>query len=131
MARKTQRQKNAEYQKERNRVQKLYTSFKRRGYIDTKDLLTDSLGFFNIPTLTQVSKKATQAMVNALKKITPDWMYKKFAYSDPRTGETVKLSCAIGDEYIDGKPYKFIVEEARKYIEQIGGFEKFAEWGLF
>ncbi len=48
-----------------------------------------------------------------------------------RTGETVKLSCAIGDEYIDGKPYKFIVEEARKYIEQIGGFEKFAEWGLF
>ena len=90
MARKTQRQKNAEYQKERKRIQKLYTSFKRRGYIDTKDLLTDSLGFFNIPTLTQVNKKATQAMVNALKKITPDWMYKNFAYSDPRTGETVK-----------------------------------------
>ena len=48
-----------------------------------------------------------------------------------RTGKVVKLSCAIGDEYIDGKPYKYIVEEARKYIQSIGGFEKFAEWGLF
>ncbi len=48
-----------------------------------------------------------------------------------RTGKTVKISCAIGDEYIDGKPYRYIVEEARKYIQRIGGFEKFAEWGLF
>ena len=48
-----------------------------------------------------------------------------------RTGKVVELSCAIGDEYIDGKPYKYIVEEARKFIESIGGFEKFAEWGLF
>ena len=47
------------------------------------------------------------------------------------TGKTVELSCAIGDVYIDGKPYRYIVEEARKYIESIGGFEKFAEWGLF
>ena len=46
------------------------------------------------------------------------------------TGEEVKLSCAIGDEYIDGKPYSEIVEIAREYIEEIGGFEKFAEWGL-
>lgn len=42
----------------------------------------------------------------------------------------VELSCAIGDEYVDGKPYWVIVDEARKYIESIGGFEKFAEWGL-
>lgn len=48
-----------------------------------------------------------------------------------RTGETVKLCCAIGDESIDGKPYSEIVEEARKYIRSCGGFEKFAEWGLF
>lgn len=47
------------------------------------------------------------------------------------TGETVNLCCAIGDEYIDGKPYSEIVEEARKYINSLGGFEKFAEWGLF
>lgn len=46
------------------------------------------------------------------------------------TGEKVEISCAIGDEYIDGKPYEEIVEIARKYIENIGGFEKFAEWGL-
>ena len=47
------------------------------------------------------------------------------------TGKTVKLCCAIGDDTIDGKPYSEIVEIARKYIESIGGFEKFAEWGLF
>ena len=43
----------------------------------------------------------------------------------------IKLCCAIGDEYVDGKPYSEIVEEARKYIEDIGGFEKLAEWGLY
>ena len=48
-----------------------------------------------------------------------------------RTGKEVKLSCAIGDEFIDGKPYAEIVEEARDFIRTIGGFEKFAEWGLF
>ena len=46
------------------------------------------------------------------------------------TGETVELSCAIGDEYVDGRPYSEIVEIARKYIDAVGGFEKFAEWGL-
>lgn len=46
-------------------------------------------------------------------------------------GREVKLSCAIGDEEIDGKPYSEIVEEAREYINDKGGFEKFAEWGLF
>ena len=47
------------------------------------------------------------------------------------TGEVVSLCCAIGDDTIDGKSYSEIVEEAREYIKQIGGFEKFAEWGLF
>lgn len=47
------------------------------------------------------------------------------------TGKPVELCCAIGDETIDGKPYAEIVEIARKYIESVGGFEKFAEWGLF
>lgn len=47
------------------------------------------------------------------------------------TGEIVELCCAIGDDTIDGKPYSEIVEIARKYIHDIGGFEKFAEWGLF
>jgi S-adenosylmethionine synthetase len=46
------------------------------------------------------------------------------------TGKTVELSCAIGDEYIDGVPYSEIVEVARDYIRTVGGFEKFAEWGL-
>lgn len=47
------------------------------------------------------------------------------------TGEPVELCCAIGDTEIDGKPYSEIVEIARNYINDIGGFEKFAEWGLF
>jgi S-adenosylmethionine synthetase len=47
------------------------------------------------------------------------------------TGKVVELCCAIGDDTIDGKPYNEIVEIARKYIKDIGGFEKFAEWGLF
>ena len=47
------------------------------------------------------------------------------------TGKTVEFSCAIGDDEIDGKPYSEIVEIAREYIEDRGGFEKFAEWGLY
>ena len=47
------------------------------------------------------------------------------------TGKTIELCCAIGDEYVDGKPYEEIVEIARQYINAKGGFEKFAEWGLF
>lgn len=48
-----------------------------------------------------------------------------------RTGKKVELFCAIGDTEIDGKPYSEIVEIARQYIKNIGGFERFAEWGLF
>ena len=47
-----------------------------------------------------------------------------------RTGEPVELCCAIGDDTVDGLPYREIVEEAREYIRSLGGFEKFAEWGL-
>lgn len=48
-----------------------------------------------------------------------------------RTGKPVELVCAIGDDTVDGIPYKAIVEEARDFIQSIGGFEKFAEWGLY
>lgn len=46
------------------------------------------------------------------------------------TGKPVTLCCAIGDDAVDGRPYEEIVEIARKYISDLGGFEKFAEWGL-
>jgi S-adenosylmethionine synthetase len=46
------------------------------------------------------------------------------------TGVPVELSCAIGDEYVDNRPYEEIVGIAREYIFDLGGFEKFAEWGL-
>lgn len=47
-----------------------------------------------------------------------------------KTGKSVELSCAIGDETVDGIPYQDIVKEAREFITSLGGFEKFAEWGL-
>ena len=47
----------------------------------------------------------------------------------------IKTSCAIGDTMIeiDGEQFLYakIVETARDWISQIGGFEKLAEWGLF
>lgn len=46
------------------------------------------------------------------------------------TGQPVELSCAIGDDTVDGRPYSEIVSIAREYIRSLGGFEKFAEWGL-
>ena len=47
-----------------------------------------------------------------------------------RTGREVTACCSIGDETVCGIPYRDIVEQARLYILTIGGFEKFAEWGL-
>ena len=46
------------------------------------------------------------------------------------TSKPVTLCCAIGDDTVDGRPYEKIVEIARNYIRSVGGFEKFAEWGL-
>lgn len=47
-----------------------------------------------------------------------------------KTNRDYKAVCAIGDEYVNGIPYAQIVSIAKNYIDQIGGFEKFAEWGL-
>ena len=47
-----------------------------------------------------------------------------------RTGHEVTACCSIGDESVGGVPYADIVEQARLYIHTIGGFEKFAMWGL-
>ena len=47
------------------------------------------------------------------------------------TNKEIALSCAIGDDEIDGKPYSEIVAIAKNYIDLVGGFEKFAEWGLY
>ena len=47
-----------------------------------------------------------------------------------QTGSPVELCCAISDDTVDGRPYAEIVEIARGYISSLGGFEKFAEWGL-
>ena len=45
-------------------------------------------------------------------------------------GHPVEYSCAIGDAKVNGIPYTEIVETAREFIGEKGGFEKFAEWGL-
>lgn len=46
------------------------------------------------------------------------------------TNREFKACCAIGDERVAGIPYADIVKTAKEYIDKIGGFEKFAEWGL-
>ena len=48
-----------------------------------------------------------------------------------RTCKPVQAFCAIGDTDVNGVPYAEIVETARKFINDLGGFKKFAEWGLF
>ena len=47
-----------------------------------------------------------------------------------QTGSVCEAICNIGDTMVDGKPYSEIVKIARDYINSVGGFEKFAEWGL-
>ena len=47
-----------------------------------------------------------------------------------KTNREYKACCAIGDESVNGFPYSTIVNIARDFIKELGGFEKFAEWGL-
>ena len=47
-----------------------------------------------------------------------------------RTGREQTAICSIGDERVNGVPYSEVVFRAQQYINSIGGFEKFAEWGL-
>jgi S-adenosylmethionine synthetase len=47
-----------------------------------------------------------------------------------KTNRDYRAVCAIGDEYVNGIPFANIVVLAKNYIDQLGGFEKFAEWGL-
>lgn len=50
------------------------------------------------------------------------------------TGQPQKAVCSIGDKdvNVNGKliPFTEIVKQAKDYIDNIGGFEKLAEWGL-
>jgi S-adenosylmethionine synthetase len=47
-----------------------------------------------------------------------------------KTNRDYRAVCAIGDEKVNGVAYTTIVNIAREYINSLGGFEKFAEWGL-
>ena len=47
-----------------------------------------------------------------------------------KLNKPIELFCAIGDETVGGYSYNEIVETARQFIKDKGGFEKFAEWGL-
>lgn len=43
----------------------------------------------------------------------------------------IEISCAIGDDVLlEEVPYSEIVNTAKKYVKNLGGFEKLAEWGL-
>ena len=58
-------------------------------------------------------------------------LYCNHFYLIKRCKVPVEISFSIGDSMVDGKPYSEIVEYARNYINEIGGFEKLAEWGLY
>lgn len=47
-----------------------------------------------------------------------------------KTNAPVELSCAIGDTEVGGHEFSKMVEQARRYIQARGGFERFAEWGF-
>lgn len=47
-----------------------------------------------------------------------------------KLNKPVLISCAIGDEKINGIEYSEIVEIAKEYIKNQGGFENFAKWGF-
>ena len=47
-----------------------------------------------------------------------------------KLGHEVKACCAIGDEEVLGCSYEKMIKIVKKYIKDIGGFEKLAEWGL-
>lgn len=54
-----------------------------------------------------------------------------FAFLEAQGGrKTIEYHCSIGDKDVDGIPYCDIVRKAKNYINQLGGFEKLAEWGL-
>lgn len=46
------------------------------------------------------------------------------------TGKPFETFCTIGQDCIDGVEFETIMKIAKLYIDSIGGFEKFAEWGL-
>lgn len=46
------------------------------------------------------------------------------------TGKNQKMFCAIGDKLVNDVSYDYIHFVAKEYINDIGGFEKLAEWGL-
>lgn len=48
-----------------------------------------------------------------------------------KTGKPIELCCAIGDTHVNGIPYCDIVKIADNFIDELGGFEKLSEWGLF
>lgn len=47
-----------------------------------------------------------------------------------KESKTIDICCAIGDDKVDGLEYYEVVKIAKNYIDKVGGFEKFAEWGL-
>ncbi len=46
------------------------------------------------------------------------------------TGKPFELQCHIGQKTVNGLEYSELAAIAKQYIDSIGGFEKFAEWGL-
>ena len=102
---------------------------KKKYYHATINPLGDWTGGTNVDT-GATNRKLGSDMADGV--TTADVSVNIYAFLTARElNAPVTLFCAIGDEYIDNKPYSEIVEIARTFINGLGGFEKLAEWGLF
>lgn len=63
-------------------------------------------------------------------EIEPDFHRQYSIFIGSYKGGDKFYNCAIGDEYIDNIPYSLVTKIVKKYIDNLGGFEKLAEWGL-
>ena len=75
---KSQKAKNEEYNKQRKRIKQLISRAKKRGYTFPENIIPPK------PT------KIYQKDINKLKSLTPEKIYAKAKYTDPRTNEIVK-----------------------------------------
>lgn len=82
----------SDYNRERKRIYNLFRSLTKRGYIDVNNKVSDDLGRFSIPTISELKKsgkKITKRVATSIRRYTADWFYKNFNFVNPKTGKTI------------------------------------------
>ena len=124
-----------EYRKERRRIQSFLRRNRAKGYIFPDNILPDQ------------PKRITPASIRRLKRITPEFLYKKASYVDSETGEILTGTEAVKQRrsesakraaktrkqrtrnstwysqlevYADGKGYAMLLAWADEIIQSVG-----------